>query len=210
MAKRFRGYYRRGGFYGRKPVYKERKFFDTVRAPNTPGATGTIFSPSLCLVPQGAGESQRIGRSINISSLHINFVLGLSSSGVVTASRDIYRVIVYQDKQCNGATATAAQILDTAGVVDFMSFRNLENSGRFRVLKDKRMTISANGQLGGGNLEKFQHASVNVKCSIPVEFSGATGGLVEIRSNNIGVLIVSTAASANCFISYIARIRYTG
>lgn len=150
---------------------------------------------------------------MTIVSLHIRFTYFINPTAVPAGTSDVYRVIVYLDRQCNGAAATAAQILEGgAGAVDIQSFNNLENSARFRTLKDKLLTISptANVDGGGSSANKVSMYSLNMRCNYPVEFSGATGNIAEIRSNNIGVLILSHGAVATGNIGYRARIRYTG
>ncbi len=142
-----------------------------------------------------------------ITSLHIHFSMIASSSALQNNVADNYRIIIYVDKQANGAAATASDILQTP--VSFEAFRNLENSQRFRVLKDKRIAFGSRSTIGAASARNVLSSAINIKCRCPIEFSGATGGLIEIRSNNIGVLIVSRASAPSCTINYVSRIRYT-
>lgn len=213
LPKRFKGFYRRAGYYGRATAQGEKKFFEVRRVENTPGTGGTIFNDSLNEVAQGAAENERVGRKITITDLLIHFQMRCTTSTTATAIADSFRFIVYVDKQTNGAAATAAQILDGGGAgVDIRSFRLLENASRFRILYDKVHPIeSSGGGVGAADnsVPKVRQFSVYKKLKLPIEFSGATGDISEIRSNNIGVLILSTNAAANCLASYTARIRYT-
>jgi hypothetical protein len=213
LPKRFKGYYRRAGYYGRATLQGEKKFFEVRRAENTPATTGTIFDDSLNEVAQGAAENERVGRKMTITDLLIHFQLRVTTSTTASAVADSFRYIVYVDKQANGAAATPGQILEAGGAgVDIRCFRLLENASRFRILYDKIHSIESNGGGVGAadnSVPKARHFSVYKKLKLPIEFSGATGAIAEIRSNNIGVLILSTNAAANCVTGYTARIRYT-
>lgn len=188
----------------------ERKFFDTIRIPNVPGTGGTIFSPSINLLPQGADAFERIGLKATIVSIHFRFLQFCLSNNVIDATGDAHRIIVYLDRQANGAAATPAQILEAP--VSISSFNNLENSNRFHILMDK---TSSFGSMAGGisaaqaTNPTFKVLKWNKRCRIPIRFGGATGALTEIQSNNIGVLIVSANAATSCNIRYTARIRFT-
>lgn len=189
----------------------ERKFFDTVRAANIPGTGGTIFNESLNLIPQGATTSERVGHKCTIVSIHMRISQFVTSSAVPGDTGDAHRIIVYLDRQCNGAAATPSNIL--AAAVNINAFNNIENSSRFRILLDKVSSIHTTaGGIGpgvDGTSPRYLLRTWNKKCRIPLYFSGATGQITELRSNNIGVLIVSADANANCVVAYTARVRYT-
>ncbi len=114
------------------------------------------------------------------------------ADGVGSAtSPDVVRLIMYQDKQANGAVATALNILETD---NYQSFRNLTETGRFTILMDN--TVDLNPRAGGGNGTTSDWAGFTIsgsffkKCNIPLEFSAGTGAITELRSNNVGVLIL--------------------
>lgn len=204
-----KGFYRRAGYYGRyPPLGSELKFFDTNKASTPTAAAGTIFDDSLCHVPAGTGESERIGRKITIKSISVHTESVLISTSSSSNCDDAVRMILYHDKQCNGATAAVTDILESAA---YRSFNNLANKNRFRILKDMFLDISC--QAGAGNGTTNQFATVGktrnfyLKCNIPVEFSSTTGAISEIRSNNIGVLVISSNGLME--FGYTARIRYT-
>lgn len=58
------------------------------------------------------------------------------------------------------------------------------------------------------NSAVVRNGSFYKKCNVPLEFSSTTGAITEIRSNNIGVLLISAEGTAK-FDSSI-RIRFTG
>ncbi len=78
---------------------------------------------------------------------------------------------------------------------DFQSFNNLTNKGRFRTLMDRTYDVECSSGGGDGTTEDYGEGTINdtffKKCNIPIEFSAGTGAITEIRSNNIGLLLLS-------------------
>ncbi len=118
---------------------------------------------------------------------------------------DSIRVIMYQDRQCNGATAAVTDILESA---DWQSFNNLSNKSRFRTLMDRSyqlnfQTLASDGAglVSSGNF--VMEDTFFKKCNIPIEFDSTTGALTEIRSNNIGILLISQ----NGQVAFTSKIR---
>jgi hypothetical protein len=189
----------------------ETKFFDTLINETSITATGSIV-PSLNLVAQGTADNQRIGRELKIKGLYIRGQFEQNTSTTVTSAIKM-RLIIYLDKQANGAAATMGDILDTTVITTPVNaFRNLDNAKRFKILKDKRVQLNFYGHDG---TNAFEHA-VNFnyawtpKKPLSVEFSSTTGGITEIRSNNIGILLVSNTASALAQFDGGARIHFNG
>lgn len=193
------GYDRVGGYYGRYPVggtsRAEHKFFDTTTIAGNVSTIGNIF-PSLNLLPQNVSESGRVGRKCVIKSIQWQFRLKLDFVDADTVPRigDSFRAIVYVDHQCNGSAATTTSILETA---DWDSFRNLSEINRYSILMDKYysinyITMSSDGPgLMSMAAVLYPHTWSKMNCNIPLEFSSTTGALGEIRSNNIGILVIS-------------------
>ncbi len=204
-----RGFVRVGGFYGRYSNGGELKFHD-VDLDDAVVANGGTITPSINLIAQGVTESTRIGRKCTLKNIGWHYVYSMPE---ITAAGspppfDNLRIILYIDKQANGATATVLNILETA---DFQSFNNLSNSGRFRTLMDKTFTL--NYRAGAGITASSDYPSVTFKgsfykrCNIPLEFDNTTGAITEIRSNNIGVLLISSASA--CGFASKFRLRFS-
>ncbi len=201
-------------FRGRRAVANgEKKFLDTVKADTALTVAGVIFDDSLNHIAQGVTESERLGRKVVIHSLHLK---GKVSSVAVTTIGDTgnrYRILIYQDKQANGATAAVTDVLETA-TID--SFRNLSNIGRFRVLYDKtkNLILPAYVQTAAGTFSSTRNSyqqSVNVRLNIPIEFDNTfvDGRIGTIRSNNIGILGLCDDDTAAPVFGYVVRIRFT-
>lgn len=188
---------RTSGYYGRYGGSRgELKFHDLdINAAQMPTA-GAITVDSCNEIGQGVTESTRVGRKCTITNIYwkMQMVLPEVDAAVTPSSGEQVRIILYQDKQCNGATATVADILESA---NYQSYRNLANSGRFNILMDKAWTINYGGLASDGasvvsQAAVIKNAVFNKRCNIPLEFDNTTGAITEIRSNNIGVLTIGS------------------
>lgn len=213
-----RGYLRKSGYYGRfSGRGGELKFFDISTGATTVSASGTIIDPSLNLVTQGAGEDQMIGRKITIRSINIKY-LALKpndSDGTLAncTSSDAIRIMIVQDTQCNGSAATIALLNAQANLNGQLL---LENSNRFRILKEFRIPLQG-AVCFDSNTNVFASTQVvntgkfYKKCRIPLEFSPeATPGtrvIGEVRTNNI--FVAGFSISGVSTIQYVARIRFS-
>ena len=187
---------------------EEIKFFDTAKSTTTAASSGTVLSSSLVLIEQGNGESNRIGRKCVVSSLHMRGKIHLPTT-TPNQSADVCRIIVYVDRACNGLAATVALLLASA---DYRSFRNLDNSGRFRTLMDQSFAINIQGAAGDGTTNATNEAmlawSLNKRVTVPLEFDASTGAITDLTGSNIGVIAISDSGLAE--VDYIARVRFSG
>ncbi len=205
-----KGYYRTEGNYGRYKKDGELKFIDGQDTDAIVSLAGTIIEAgSIINIAQGTTQNERIGRKIVIKKIAINIRVFLNLQSAMNLTADEFRIIIYQDKQCNGATAAVGDLLATG---DIQSFRNLTETGRFKFLYDhkvqlncKVITINAADTIATGVFAKsWAHY---IDCSIPIEYDSTTGAITEIRSNNIGILVISHNSIAQSDLHW--RIRYT-
>ena len=187
-----------GGYYGRYAGRNsELKFHDHTFVDAFVAATGDI-DPSLNLIAQGTAENERIGRKCVIKSIDLIYSLSLYEQDAVTKPKegDSVRMIVYIDKQANGATASKTDLLESALL---HSPYNLSNSGRFIFLMDKIHNINYAGLASDGagvvsQAENLHTYKWHKNCNMPVEFDSTTGAITEIRSNNLGLLLISATS----------------
>lgn len=215
MAAAFRGrrsgYARTGGYYGRfAPVVTgspELKFHDIDIDDAAIATNGTIAEDSCNGIAQGVTESQRVGRKCVIRSINWRWTIRKPSITSVGFGSDCVRVILYLDKQCNGATASVTDILESD---DYQSFNNLANKGRFKILMDRSYNVNSPGAAGDGVANDLVSVEMNdsfyKKCNIPLEFDSTTGAITEVRSNNLGVLLLSRDGT-NTTVSFASKMR---
>lgn len=187
------------------------KFLDSIFNVAPVLGPGSTVADSINEIVQGTGESERIGRKVTLKGIYWRGLVSLVPNPVVAPAqaKDVYRFILYLDKQANGQLAAPADIYNATNL-GFQSFRELANTQRFRILVDQTRSITAAaGATGVGPYITPEHNIIGGKrCNIPIEFSGNTGAIAEIRSNNIGILMFS-AGGVNLDVSFNIRIRYS-
>lgn len=206
------GYTRSAGYYGRfsrSGIGAEKKFFDTTLNFSF-DATGEVpATGQLTLIPQGDTESTRDGRKAVIESVQIRANLTFTPGAGATASC-VTNMWLVLDTQCNGAAAAWDDVFSGTGVSGTGVMLNLNNSGRFRILKH----WTWNWNPGSGATTAFNTVSKQLefykKCNIPVDWSSTTGALTEIRSNNLFLLAGSSNADDLVSLGGTCRLRFRG
>lgn len=199
------------GFFGRfRPGGPEAKFLDTTEAQTAVAIAGTIGQQSLNVIPQDDTQSGRIGRKVTVKSLFIKGQIILPATTVAANTTDLMRIIVYIDKQTNGASAAVATLLETAAI---NSFRNMANVSRFQILFDKTFTLRCDAGGAPTATPSFntvvRHFQINVtKLNVVIEYdaTATTGAIATQRTNNIGQMALTLSNLAT--LGYTARIRY--
>lgn len=198
------GYDRTGGYY-RNQGAMELKFHDYNFVPTIiPNTSGAALGTSWNLIPTGTTESTRIGRKVTIKSIGIKASLELLAGSI---GSDSFMIAIVLDKQCNGANALFTDVYEN--VASHNSFRNLANNERFQVLKTWRGTITTPAfDTGDASIPTRRDFRWFKKCNIPIEYSGITGAIGEIRSNNIQVFAINPSSPDTSF-SWNVRLRFT-
>lgn len=179
----------------------------TFTATATEASNGHIALDSICKIPQGTTESGRIGRKVVLKAVSIRLVYTLEQTTAQANTDDGCRVIVYHDRQTNG---TAASVTDILKSNSYLSFNNLANKDRFKILSDKFYDLSATAGAYDGTTSQFARIaktkSLHLKLDVPIEFSSTAGDITEIRSNNIGILVKSD--QGKIAVAGLVRVRY--
>ncbi len=178
----------------------------------------TAESSSLNDIKQGTGEEERIGRKCTIRNINIRLTLHWipAASSDLTEADDTsitVRLVLYCDKQCNGAAAAALDLFDTNV---YNSYRNLANITRFKFLYDKLLTFNTTAIAAGNGtandsariIKAFQ-VRISKRVNIPIEFDSTTGDISEIRSNNIGLFMGTNDSGEMSVSASTCRIRFT-
>ncbi len=206
-----------GGFIG-----IETKFVDFERPITTIASTwaGGELDEATALavsaIAQGDGESNRDGRKANLLSVHLKGFIRIASQEAQAnpVFGGIVRLILVLDKQTNGAQLNAEDVV-TVTTQDINAWRNLQNSQRFRILKDQRFDMSVS------NMSTFQANDFSTsQQEVPFEFhvvfkkpivvnhTGTTAVVASIADNSIHLIGMSTLAIHQ--ISYVSRVRFRG
>ncbi len=172
----------------------ELKFHDVNVDDAVIATGGSIAQASINLIAQGTGDSERIGRKVFIAKLMWRYEIKLPSTTTVTDTHDDVRLVLYVDKQCNGATAVVTDILIST---NYQSFYKRSNLDRFVVLYDETVSLKASaGMATNGYGEVSETGEFETDLNLGIEYSGVNGVISEIRSTNIGLLTISAAGLA--------------
>lgn len=199
------GRHRTGGYYrSSSDMFKEKRFWDITFSHVLTSTAGNFGS--INLVPQGTGESQRLGRKMMIKSIqcrgYFDYAPGTSAVGAGFGT-----AMLVLDKQANGANAAAADVIDSTSA--HIGVRNLANANRFTVLKKIDMAMQTGGGVSAAFANSVERVDFYHKCDIPIEFSSTTGAITEIKSNNLFWLLgSSTEASGAITFAGTLRLRY--
>jgi len=223
-------------------VTGEMKYFDcdqvgqALNLLTTTWVAGTVIDPAttinlgsaavanplcLCVPTVGAALNQRVGRKISIHKIKVHGTLSVAPQAAqATADATTKaRIALVIDQQTNAAQMTGASLFnDASGAASTInSFQNPNFFGRFRVLKDKMISIS-NLNLAGspttadviqaGYKQSFKF-SVNFKKPIIVHFNATNGGTVaDIVDNSIHVVAGADQITYAPALSYYSRVCY--
>lgn len=202
-----------GGYYGRyRGEAGELKFHDIDVDDATIAGGGVIQKNSIVGIAQGTGESERNGRKCTIKHISWTWSLELPTqdAAATPGGGDTVRLIVYLDKQTNGATAQVANIFESD---NFQSYRNLANQGRFDILYDKtitlnRMTLASDNNAVVSEANVYVNGKFDKACNIPLEFDNVTGAIAEMKTNNISIMTFSDAGVTT--MASKVRVRFRG
>lgn len=184
----------------------EKKYYDGTRALAVLAAVGTIVDNTLVAgITQGGGDSQRIGRKIELTSLHIQGSYNLPATANPLNAIQRIRFVVYIDKQSNGAAALNTDIMKNT---DIDTYRNLSNTGRFIILYDHKLVLTASIDIAAATTNPvIREFKVNKTLNIPIEYKANAGAIADLTSNNLGILAYSSTGLGQ--IQYRWRIRYS-
>lgn len=226
--------------YAKKAVYRyptvprtrgvyakgEMKYFDSSRAgvtiPASAAWASTVLDPTtlntLVCPSQGSAINQRIGREIKLVKLKIRGVIQVPAQATASTADNatFIRFILVQDTQTNATQMTGAQLIGS-GTTTVDSFQNLDNTGRFRVLKDKIMPFN-NANLAGspttgdviqsGILRHFKF-TYKPKYPISIRFNAVNGGTIaDIVDNSFHIVCNSLSSALGSTLSYQVRACY--
>lgn len=142
------------GRYTRKvsipAVLRSRGLGVEVKSMDTPTQTAALSTTAVFKVvnnvQEGSSFYNRVGRKLSMKSLQIQGFLALSGTNAAATGVDFVRMIVFYDRQANGAAPTLADVLtsyDNAGATTStaLDYINMNNRDRFSILADERITL---------------------------------------------------------------------
>lgn len=212
------------GVYGQG----EMKYYDTELAPAAIASNGTwnatMLDPSVLntlFVPTvGAAINQRIGKSAEVYKIKIRGLVGATPDNDTSVNKGCcVRLALVEDMQTNGTQMTGAGLYSIPVTSDAelasTSFQNINNFGRFRVLKDKLYTLNDPNMAGdtsafvrNGMVRAFKWT---IKFSTPrkVRFNATNGGTIaDIVDNSWHIVGLASDAGLSPYLTYQCRVCY--
>lgn len=196
-----------------------------VKTVDTPVAVAIPTTASIGIlngVAEGTSFYNRIGRRITMKSLQISGHITQNSGGTPINDTIYARMLVVYDRQNNGTVPVLADILqdvDATGAAasDAFSGLNMNNSDRFKVLMDNRVSvIDDNTSNPADNLvasaASYSNNEMNVKRYIKLQgleaqYNAASAAAASCSTGAIWLLLV--AAGSNMLkVNLRCRLRY--
>jgi len=211
---------RTGGFLGIETkfidyTYEEAIVNTVTGAEADPPGPGAQTAPGcISAIAQGDGESNRDGRKCTLTSIHLrgSVILDPRSDTSTSVGGTTVRVLVVQDTQTNGAQLNSEDVILAATNVEH-SFRNLQFTKRFKILKDQTFAMKYPSASGtsvtndvNGDIKNFKW---NFKVNIPVIHKANTAVIASITDNSIHV-IAFCSQNGVATLNYNARCRFVG
>lgn len=213
MQKRLRYYYKGGRQLYRDVSYlkglinTEFKFKDTSASTQVIGNTSaTAHYALLNGLSRGTDANQRVGRSIKLKSVQLQATIRLNDACAATTENNV-RVLLVMMKDPEGIAPTySGSTFRSIYLTDSISsMRDLNNRGKFYVLKQWYIALNAEGV-------KSRNIKFYKKMNTHQYFNAQTNGDIgDITSNALYLIAIGDLNNANpdeTWISYQARIRF--
>lgn len=160
----------------------ERKFFDTALSFSFDSTAEVPATGQLCLIPQGDTESTRDGRKAVIESVQIRGHVDIPPGAGTTLAGQAHMWLVL-DTQTNGAAAAFTDVFTETDVSKCLL--QLNNSGRFRILKHWTWTYKPAAGVSTAWNNESKAVDFYTRCNVPMDWNSTAGAITEIRSNNL-------------------------
>lgn len=176
----------------------EKKNVDNTELLTVPIAGTAVLSTNLCLLATGTTANQRVGRKVKLVSFDCRWTATLAPTSVGGSP---LRIKVVYDKQSNGTSSTAAQILQADS---FTSPNNLDNADRFITIADiytEPLSVNNNFSICGHIHKRIDLEQMNTGAA--ANPAGVlTGGVQMFIWQNSAITVAAPA------FNYVSRIRF--
>lgn len=154
---------------------------------------------SMPLIGQGVNNGERVGQKIIIKKIRIwtEFYF----DGTETGNYNYFRYGLFLHKNCDGGSPDSTDIWDTGTVsIEKGAPRNPEKIRYYTFLKDKKKLLlrTFDAQTSPAYYAPFLAGPFvvrwNIKCNIPVQYSGTGNTTADIAVNNLVFFCVSDSS----------------
>lgn len=182
--------------------YREKKYIDGKLDAQTPNSTTGVIASLTQAIEQGDGQGQRISDHIHLASLHFRVNLIINSAATTT----IVRFVLLYDKAVAGTHPLLTDVYGSTGL-KFEAYRNLNNSGRFNILMDKKFRLHTDARDVLMFTRNFNYVSKKkklpqVKYLLDTDVEGANG------PGTLYCMLVSSEGTNTPTVNVCYRIKY--
>lgn len=171
----------------------------------------TMEQVGINVIVQDDTEDGRTGRRVTVKSIDVKGFVQIQAETAAANTSDWVKLMLVLDKQANkAATITATDLFVTDSI---LSYANLANKNRFKILWSENFTLGVSGAAASGAALVFgsdarpfeAHKLVNI--DIDFDNTAATGARTTQTANSISFIAISRNGIASMAGS--ARIRFT-
>lgn len=160
----------------------------------------------------GTGPTNRVGNHILLHKLQMKYQLGGNSANVGNKG-GVVTVCVVMDTQTNKAALDTDNVWDTT-FDHQLSFRDLEHSGRFKILYQKTFTMRVTSAVDSTTDEthwipRYAKWYKTFKKPLKIDYDGSTGALTEQTQNSIHLLVSTDITDERVRFDASWRARFT-
>jgi len=193
----------------------ELKAFDVTQT-TLPALTPIITTASVVLnaIDKGNEPYDRIGRAVNLQSLRLRGKV-VPSAATAIALDTMVRLIVFYDRQPNGVSTKATELLqnsNSTGSTTMTSSINLNYRDRFIILRDQQLVLGP-GTQGAGLLVQDNLNTINIDWFIKLKGLQSiynqvdASTIADINTGALNLMFISDVASSVDFI-FSSRVRF--
>lgn len=188
-------------------VNTESKYFDVTIEPvaipkliagGNWGASNLMGTTTMAGPVRGSAITERNGNKIFVRKLAVRGTIQCAEYSAGANSSHTTRLLLVQDKQTNGSASAGSAIISSntgAGGKPINDWQNVDNFGRYRVLKDIRINVPCGQAVYDGTNKVYAgeernfRMTVKFKKPICVRFSGSTapGAIADVVDNSFQI-----------------------
>lgn len=217
-----------GGYVGKELKWNDTVYTGNIVRTKTGAVAEDATAQSLTNISPGTGPTQRDGIKVMIKHIFIQgqiaFVGCLDQSAgpppaaVADSTVPSIKLWLVMDRQTNGAQMTSTEFLnqDHSNTYNSVTFRNLENSTRFKVLAEKTImarSLPGHSAVTSGMIIPFKMKATNVDCY--QRYIGTDGTVGSIADCSLHLLCMksyydsgSADLTSDATLTYVARTRF--
>ncbi len=204
----------RYGYFGSELKFKDTEVTSTA-FPEIWGTRNPAVTDTLSGVAQGTSESEHLGRTMYMKSIHLKgrLIFPVVESAMGPTPTPDCRICVILDTDTKGVEVTASDVMDTGQTNQVLAFRNLQHTSRLKVLYDKRFIVKLKEMNEGGSdlyasPETLIRWSFHKRFKVPIRvlFSGTGENVSNVVDNSLHFICVSSDSFLR--FEYQCRLRF--